>query len=65
MTLSLETYRKKLRGCFIGKAVGGTLGMPMEGHLETKPFTFYDPVPTGMVANDDLDLQVVWLECLR
>ena len=65
MTLSLETYRKKLRGCFIGQAVGGTLGLPMEGHLETKPFTFYDPVPTGMVANDDLDLQVVWLECLR
>lgn len=65
MMLSLETYRKKLRGCFVGKAVGGTLGMPMEGHLETKPFTFYDPVPTGMVANDDLDLQVVWLECLR
>ena len=65
MTLSLETYRKKLRGCFVGKAVGGTLGMVMEGHLETRPFTFYDPVPTGMVANDDLDLQVVWLECLR
>ncbi len=64
-TLSLSEYNRRLRGCFVGKAVGGTLGMPMEGHLGTKPFTYYDPVPTSMVANDDLDLQVVWLECLR
>lgn len=63
--LDYAAYRRKLRGCFVGKAIGGTLGMPMEGYLGTKEVTYYDPVPTGMVANDDLDLQVVWLEVIR
>ena len=63
--LDYAAYRRKLRGCFVGKAIGGTLGMPLEGYLGTKEVTYYDPVPTGMVANDDLDLQVVWLEVIR
>lgn len=65
MLFSYELYRKKLRGCFIGKTIGGTLGMPNEGYLGTKEVTYYDPVPTAMVPNDDLDLQVVWLEVIR
>ena len=64
MTLSYTTYHNKLRSCFLGKTVGGTLGMPYEGSLDTRAVTFYDPVPTRMVPNDDLDLQVVNLETL-
>ena len=64
MTLSYTTYHNKLRSCFLGKTVGGTLGMPYEGNLDTRAVTFYDPVPTRMVPNDDLDLQVVNLETL-
>ena len=30
MYLSLEDYRRRMLGCWIGKNVGGTLGMPME-----------------------------------
>ena len=29
--LTYDEYYKRLRGCFIGKSVGGTLGMPYEG----------------------------------
>ena len=58
-------YRSRVSGCFTGKAVGGTLGMPFEGNLETRVLTGYDPVPTEMVANDDLDLQVIDLELIR
>lgn len=65
MNLSYKTYREKLKGCFTGKAVGGTLGMSWEGLIAEKPVTYYDPVPDSMLANDDLDLQVVWLEVLR
>ena len=65
MVLEYTTYREKLKGCFIGKTVGGTLGMPLEGYIGTREITYYDPVPTQMIANDDLDLQVVWLEVLR
>ncbi len=53
-------YRKKVLGCWLGKAVGGTLGAPIEGWDGPHDLDFYDPVPTTMLPNDDLDLQVVW-----
>ena len=53
-------FRKKVMGCWLGKAVGGTLGQPYEGCDGPNDLTFYDPVPTDMVPNDDLDLQVLW-----
>lgn len=52
--------RKKMLGCFLGKSVGGTLGQPYEGWEGPLGLTFYDPVPTDMIPNDDLDLQVLW-----
>jgi ADP-ribosylglycohydrolase len=52
--------REKVMGCWLGKAVGGTLGMPYEGMDGPFDLDFYNPVPAGMVPNDDLDLQVVW-----
>jgi ADP-ribosylglycohydrolase len=42
--------------------VGGTLGLPAEGRTERQAFTFYDPVPTIAPPNDDLELQLVWLD---
>lgn len=65
MDYPVDLYRKKLTGCFLGKCVGGTLGMPYEGNLSVNEVTYYNPVPTAMVANDDLDLQVVALEIVR
>ncbi len=56
----MKNFREKVMGCWLGKAVGGTLGMPFEGMDGPFGFEFYHPVPTGMVPNDDLDLQVVW-----
>ncbi len=55
-----ETYRKKVLGAWLGKAVGGSLGAPWEGSTGPNTLTFYNPVPDGMMPNDDLDLQVVW-----
>ncbi len=52
--------RKKVMGCWLGKAVGGTLGMPFEGTPKLLDLKYYDPIPTGVVPNDDLDLQVLW-----
>lgn len=65
MNLAFADYMRVMRGCFLGKTIGGTLGMPYEGDLGTREVTYYDPVPTSMVPNDDLDLQVVNLEILR
>lgn len=47
-------------GCWLGKAVGGTLGQPYEGCDGPLDLTYYNPVPTDMIPNDDLDLQVLW-----
>ncbi len=58
--MHIENYREKTMGCWLGKAVGGTLGMPYEGMDGPFDLDFYDPVPATMIPNDDLDLQVVW-----
>lgn len=56
----IERFRDKVMACWLGKAVGGTLGMPFEGKEGVWDLSFYDPVPTEMLPNDDLDLQVLW-----
>lgn len=53
-------YRDRVLACWLGKAVGGTLGLPTEGKEGPLDLSFYDPVPTTMLPNDDLDLQVLW-----
>ena len=58
-------YRKRVLGCWLGKSIGGTLGQPYEGHEGPLALTFYDPVPQGAIPNDDLDLQVLWVELVR
>ncbi len=63
--IDIADYRKRVKGCWMGKAIGGTLGMPHEGQPGPLDLTYYKPVPTGAIPNDDLDLQVLWLEVLR
>ncbi len=58
--MNAELYRRKVRGAWVGKAVGGTLGQPWEGCRGPLALTFYDPLPQGALPNDDLDLQVLW-----
>lgn len=63
--ISLEEYRDKVYACWLGKNIGGTLGAPYEGQKSIHSLTFYDPLPDKSAPNDDLDLQLVWLEMLR
>jgi ADP-ribosylglycohydrolase len=65
VTLHQAAYRDRVYACFLGKNIGGTLGMPVEGQRETHNFTFYTPVPREPAANDDLDLQLLWLKGLQ
>ena len=58
-------YREQVLGCFLGKTIGGTLGARYEGRNGYLYLTGYDPVPSGAVPNDDLDLQLVWLAMLK
>ncbi|OGV35710.1 MAG: hypothetical protein A2020_04170 [Lentisphaerae bacterium GWF2_45_14] len=55
----------KIFGCFIGKSVGGTLGMPHEGVETFLDLDYYSPVPDRSLPNDDIDLQLVWCEAFK
>ena len=64
--LSLEAYRSKVLGCWMGKNIGGTLGAPFEWFRQVNNVDFYtqdlggEPLP-----NDDLDIQLLWLIMLE
>ena len=64
MNFNFNDYKNKVYGCFVGKCVGGTLGIYREGKRDYVEVTYYDPVPDKMLPNDDLDLQVVNLEAV-
>ena len=60
--LSKKNYLDKMRGCWLGKAIGGTLGTPFEPTRGVFDVDFYTTdLKNGMLPNDDLDLQLVWL----
>lgn len=63
--MNQNEYRKKVMGCWLGKAAGGTLGQPYEGCDGPLNLDYYNPVPTDMIPNDDLDLQVLWVYALN
>ncbi|MCK4283561.1 MAG: ADP-ribosylglycohydrolase family protein [Candidatus Brocadiae bacterium] len=58
-------YRDRILACWLGKNIGGTLGAPWEGQKHPHDLTFYDPVPSEPLPNDDLDFQLVWLKMLE
>ena len=57
------TFADSVRGCWLGKNIGGTLGAPFEGNREIQNVTFYVQKDLGgnPEPNDDLDLQLAWL----
>jgi hypothetical protein len=63
--MKIDPAIDKTLGCLKGKAIGGTLGTPVEGKMEVLSLTYYDPVPQGILPNDDLDLQLLALETVE
>ncbi|MBR5308313.1 MAG: ADP-ribosylglycohydrolase family protein [Clostridia bacterium] len=62
MILDYRTYKDKVRGCWLGKNIGGTLGTPYEGKRGVFNVTGYSHnIAEGSLPNDDLDLQLVFL----
>ena len=65
MILSKETYYDKVRGCWLGKNIGGTLGTPYEGQQKINDIKGFATEPGEALVNDDLDLQLVWLRAVE
>ena len=66
MILNMNDYKKKVLGCWMGKCMGGTLGAPFECKRGVFDVNFYtQDLTKGPVPNDDLDLQLVWLNAVE
>ena len=63
--MNLNEYRDKVLGCWLGKCVTGTLGAPYEGIKQSLDIKFEPSMIEEMLPNDDLDLQVLWLDALE
>ncbi len=64
--LNENEFRDKVYACWLGKNIGGTLGMPFEGDTNIHNITFYTNLKEGEpAANDDLDLQILWLKAMQ
>ncbi|MBR5059532.1 MAG: ADP-ribosylglycohydrolase family protein [Clostridia bacterium] len=63
--MNYNDYLDKVKGCFLGKTVLGTLGAPYEGVKMPMDLKFDPAMIDTMLPNDDLDLQVLWLEVVE
>lgn len=65
MHIPYDRYLDQILGGWIGKSIGGAVGARFEGHkgwIEIAPDEMF---PERMPANDDLDLQILWLKVLE
>ncbi|CAA6679212.1 MULTISPECIES: ADP-ribosylglycohydrolase family protein [unclassified Lentimonas] len=62
--ITSQHYLDTIRGMWVGKFLGGTLGAPIEGIKDIHTFTPADLQPE-LAENDDTDLQLLWLHALE
>ena len=65
MKLNYKSYQDKVRACWIGKNIGGTIGGPYECLKEILDVKGFSSEKGEPLPNDDLDLQLVWLHALE
>ena len=65
MNLIYQEYFDKVLGGWMGKCLGGAAGAPVEGIKKLIPYEHYSEVIRTDLPNDDLDLQLLWLEVLQ
>ena len=65
VTLNRAQLRDKIYGCWLGKNIGGTLGGPYETRRDILDIQGYLTPAGEPLANDDLDLQLVWLKAVQ
>jgi ADP-ribosylglycohydrolase len=65
LEIPYRDYVDRILGGWIGKSIGGTIGGPVECHKLEMDYTPETCWPREKLPNDDLDIQVVWLEALK
>lgn len=60
-----NTYYDKVLGCWLGKCIGGNIGAPYEGMKQRMALKYTSKFVDDILPNDDLDLQIIWLDLLE
>lgn len=55
----------KILAGWLGKSIGGAIGAPVENHKRFARAKSADIWPDRIMPNDDLDIQLVWLEAFQ
>ena len=63
--IEYSEYLDKIYGCFLGKAISGNIGAPHEGVKMPLDLPFLPQMINPDMPNDDLDLQVLWLDVME
>lgn len=58
-------YFDKVYGCWLGKCICGNIGAPFEGMKQELSVRFTESMVKEMLPNDDLDLQVLFLDVVE
>lgn len=61
----MENFNDKVLGCWLGKCIGGNIGAPLEGMKQRMPIVYSPELAKQVIPNDDLDLQILWLDLLE
>lgn len=65
MKINRQWYEDKVRACWIGKNIGGTMGAPFECKPEMQNISGFSTPKGEPLPNDDLDLQTLWLKAVE
>ena len=63
--LKFREYYDKVKGCYLGKNIGGTLGAPFECYRGVYDIDGFMQDVSSPIPNDDVDLQLVWLAAVE
>ena len=63
--MNKKVFFDKVYGCFYGKCLGGAAGAPFEGVKKIIRADDYKKVLNPDLPNDDLDIQLLWLDVLE
>ena len=63
--ISYNEYINKVHGGWFGKCLGGAAGAPVEGFKKINEIHDFREIMNPNLPNDDLDLQLLWLEALQ
>lgn len=63
--IEYKDFLDKVHGCWYGKCIGGAAGAPVEGIKKLIDVEDFSEIYNPDLPNDDLDLQLLWLDVLE